>query len=158
MAMAVSMAAMMAPSAAPFFLAYGRDTRRPAAVAVAAVVYVAVWAAIGFAVDALMNQLMMPTTWQIVAAAVVVAALYSLSPWSRWARARCQEMCGHAVRGGALAGGAVYAACCVICSAGIMAALVVVGMSNLTVIVLGAIAMFVYKFSGWGALRQAWRA
>ena len=157
MAMAVSMAAMMAPSAAPFFLAYGRDTRRPAAVAAAAVVYVAVWAAIGFAVDALMNRVMMPMTWQIVAAAVVAAALYTLSPWSRWARARCQEMCGHGARGGALAEGAVYAACCVICSAGVMAALVVVGMSNLTVVVLGAIAMFLYKFSGWGALRQAER-
>ena len=31
--MAVSMAAMMVPTAAPFFLAYGRDTRRPVAIA-----------------------------------------------------------------------------------------------------------------------------
>ena len=157
MGMAVSMAAMMAPSAAPFFLAYGRDTRRPAAVAVAVVVYVAVWAAIGLAVDALMNQVMVPSGWQILAVAVTLGALYTVTPWSRWARARCQEMCRHDARGGAFADGAAYAGCCVVCSAGIMAALVVVGMSNLTVVVLGAIAMFVYKFSGWGALRQAER-
>jgi len=41
------MAAMMVPTAAPFFFVYGRDTRRPAAVLITVLIYVAVWAAIG---------------------------------------------------------------------------------------------------------------
>ena len=147
MAMALAMTAMMAPSAAPFFIAYGRDARRPAAVVIAVLVYGAVWAAIGLGVDALMNQVMMPAGWPVIAAALAVAAIYSLSPWSRWARARCRQMCWHAPRGTALTEGAMYAACCVVCSAGIMTVLVVLGMSNWLVIALGAAAMFAYKFT-----------
>ncbi len=155
MAMALSMAAMMAPSAAPFFFAYGRDTRRPLAVAVPVLIYVAVWAAIGLAVDAVMNQVMLPSSLVLDAAAVAFAILYTFSPWSRRAHARCVEMCGRVARHSAVADGAMYAACCVVCSAGIMLALIVIGMSSWLVIAAGAAVMLAYKISGWRELAPA---
>jgi predicted metal-binding membrane protein len=146
MAMAVSMAAMMAPSAAPFFIAYGRDSRRPIAIATVVLLYVAAWAAIGLGVGALMDRLMMPVpSWPIAIAALGVALLYTLTPWARSARARCHQMCGRAPRGGAVSEAAVYTASCVACSAGLMAALVALGMSNLLVLSGAAAAMLVYK-------------
>jgi predicted metal-binding membrane protein len=146
MAMALSMAAMMAPSAAPFFVAYGRDSRRPAALAAVVLIYVAAWAAIGFGVGMLMDRTMMPMlSWPTAIAAVGVAVLYALTPWARWARTRCRQMCGHAPRGGALSEAAVYTACCIVCSAGLMAGLVVIGMSNLLVLSGAAAVMLLYK-------------
>src|ERR1700738_3017533 len=90
--MAFSMAAMMAASAVPFFFAYGRDSRRPLATAGVVLIYVAVWALIGFALDYLMGMVMMSSSLLITAAAVAVAVLYALTPWGRWARDRCREM------------------------------------------------------------------
>jgi hypothetical protein len=146
MAMAVSMAAMMAPSAAPFFVAYGRDSRRPVAIAAVVLIYVAAWAAIGFGLDYAMGQLMMPSlSWEIAAAAIGVAVVYAVTPWSRWARARCRAMCGREPRGNPLVDAARYTACCAVCSAGIMAALVVIGMTNVLVLIAAAGAMVVYK-------------
>ena len=145
MGMAVSMAAMMAPSAAPFFIGYGRDTRRASAVAVAVLIYVAVWALIGFAVDALMSQVMLPSSTLLSAGAIAFAGAYMVMPWSRRARARCREMCGHEARTSALREGASYTASCVVCSAGLMVALVVVGMTNVVVLALGAAVMLAYK-------------
>ena len=146
MAMALSMAAMMAPSAAPFFVAYGRDSRRPAAIAAVVLMYVAAWAAIGFAAGALMDRVMLPMfSWPIVIGALGAALLYALSPWARWARTRCRTMCGRSARGGAISEAAVYTACCVVCSAGLMAALIVVGMSNVLVLAGAAAAMLLYK-------------
>jgi len=146
MAMAVSMAAMMAPSAAPFFVAYGRDNRRPMAIATVVLLYVAAWAAIGLGVGALMDRVMMPMpSWPIVIAALGLALLYTVTPWARRARAQCRQMCGSAPRGGAVAEAAVYTASCVVCSAGVMAALVVLGMSNLLLLSGAAAAMVVYK-------------
>jgi len=136
----------MAPSAAPFFVAYGRDTRRPSAVAAVVLIYVAVWAAIGFGAAALMDRVMMPMlSWEIAIAALGVALLYSIMPWARWARARCREMCDRATRGGVISETVVYTACCVVCSSGVMAALVVVGMSNVLVLSGAAVAMLIYK-------------
>lgn len=146
MVMALSMAAMMAPSGAPFFVAYGRDSRRPGAVAGVVLIYVGAWAAIGLALDALMNRVMLPSlTWELAAVAVGVAVLYAFTPWGRWARAQCRQMCGTQARGGSLRAGARYTACCFVCSAGAMAALVVLGMTNLLVLAAGAAAMLAYK-------------
>jgi predicted metal-binding membrane protein len=151
--MALSMAAMMAASALPFFFAYGRDSRRSVATAAVVLIYVAVWALIGFAVDYVMGMVMMPSSLLIAAAAVAVAVAYTLTPWSRWARARCREMSQREPRGpgfrDALAEGANYTACCSVCSAGIMLALVVVGMSNPLVIVAGAAVILAYKITPW---------
>jgi hypothetical protein len=156
MVMAASMATMMVPTAAPFFFVYGRDTRRPAAVLVTVLIYVAVWAAIGAIADVVLGQVMMHSSVIVAAAAITFAVAWTLSPWSRRARARCREMCMRSPRAaglrGALLDGSAYAACCLVCSAGVMVGVVVLGMSNIWVIVAAAGALLVYKLIDWGAL------
>ena len=154
MTMAVTMAAMMVPTAAPFFFAYARDVRRPLPALVTVVlIYVAVWAAIGLALDRAMSELMVPSSLWVLALAVVVALVYSVTPWGRWAREQCRRMSRPGVRSGklrdAVAEGAGYAACCVVCSAGLMAVVIVLGMSNPVVIVAGAALMLAYKLIPW---------
>jgi predicted metal-binding membrane protein len=151
--MAISMAAMMAASAVPFFLAYWRDSRRPVATAGVVLIYVAVWALIGFALDHAIGTVTIPSSLLIAATAVAGAVVYALTPWARWARDRCREMAQREPRApkfrDALADGASYTACCIVCTAGIMLALVVVGMSNPLVIVVGAAAILLYKTMPW---------
>ena len=151
--MAFSMAAMMAASAVPFFFAYGRDSRRPAATAAVVLIYVAVWALIGFALDRAMALVMIPSAPLIAIAAIGVAVVYALTPWGRWARDRCRAMAQREPRGhrfrDAIADGASYTGCCIVCSAGIMLALVVAGMTNPLVIVAGASVMLLYKIAPW---------
>jgi predicted metal-binding membrane protein len=147
--MAVSMVAMMALTATPFFLAYGRDTRRPVAIATVVLIYVAVWAAIGLAVDNLMSLVMMPSSLLVVGIAVATAFVYALTPWGRWARQECRRMSMREPRGprfhDAVAEGASYAACCVACSAGAMLVVILLGMTNPLVIIAGAAVMLAYK-------------
>ena len=155
MGMAVSMSAMMMPTAAPFFFAYGRDTRRPVAIATVVLIYVAAWAAIGLALDYMMSQIMMPSSLLVVAIAVVIALAYAATPWGRWAREQCRQMSRREPRGpgfrDAVAEGASYAACCVVCSAGVMLVVIVLGMSNPLVIVAGAVVMLANKLIPWPA-------
>ncbi len=151
MGMVVSMTAMMAPTAAPFFFAYGRDARRPAGVAAVVLIYVAAWAGIGLGVDLLLGQLMVPSSWVVTVVAIALAVAYTVMPWSRWARARCREMCGRASRGGrlrdAVSEGLAYTGCCAACSAGVMGAAVVLGMSNPVVVVAAAAVMLAVKLA-----------
>jgi predicted metal-binding membrane protein len=151
--MAFSMPVMMAASAVPFFFAYGRDSRRPLATATVVLMYVAIWALIGFTLDYIMGMVMMPSSFLIAAVAVAMAVVYALTPWGRWARDRCRDMAQREPRKSrfrdALADAASYTAYCIVCSAGIMSALVVVGMSNALVIVAGAAAMLIYKITPW---------
>ena len=153
MGMTVSMAAMMVPTGAPFFLAYGRDTRRPVAIATVVLIYVAVWAAIGLALDNLMSHVMMPSSLLVVGIAIAIALAYSATPWGRWARERCRQMSLRGPRGprfrDEMTEGASYAACCVVCSAGVMLVVIVCGMSNPLVIVAGAAVMLAYKLIPW---------
>ncbi|HEY0830553.1 MAG TPA: DUF2182 domain-containing protein [Candidatus Dormibacteraeota bacterium] len=153
--MAVTMAAMMAPTALPFFLARWRNTRRAMGVAIAILIYVAAWAAIGAGVDRLTAQVMMPSSWLVDAIAVAVAALYTVTPWAGAARAACRDMCEREARSprlrAAAAAGLTYAAGCVVCSAGVMVAVMVLGMANLLVIVAGAVVIFILKLSSWPA-------
>jgi membrane protein YdbS with pleckstrin-like domain len=53
---------------------------------------------------------------------------------------------------GALLEGSAYAASCLVCSAGVMVALVVLGMSNLWLIVAAAAVLLLYKLVNGGAL------
>ena len=151
--MAFSMAGMMAASAVPFFFAYGRDSRRPVATAAVVLIYVAVWALIGFGLDQVTASVMMRPSFLVATAAVAVASVYALTPWGRWARDRCREMARREPRGprfrDALAEGASYAGCCIVCSAGFTLALVVVGMSNPVVVGVGAAVMLLYKITPW---------
>ena len=128
--MAASMAAMMLPTAAPFFLAYGRTSRRFRSNAIVMAIYAAVWAAIGVAAYLLMSQVMLTPGLWLGAGAVLFAALYALAPWSRRSRASCREMC-RGPAGDPVRSGLTYAANCVMCSAGVMVAVVILGMSKL---------------------------
>src|SRR5438046_9480573 len=111
--------------------------------------YAATWALIGFTLDYMMGMVMMPSSFLIAAGAVAMAVVYALTPWGRWARDRCRDMAQREPRNSrfrdALADGASYTAYCIVCSAGIMPALVVGGMSSALVIVAGAAAMLLYR-------------
>src|SRR5438270_11667300 len=107
---AFAIAAMMAGSAGPFFVAYGRDSRRPVATGMVVLMYVAIWALMGLTLDYVMGMVMMPSSFPIAAGAVAIAVVYALTPWGRWARDRCREMAQREPRtsrfGAALADGA----------------------------------------------------
>ena len=156
--MAMSMAAMMAASAVPFFFAYGRDSRRPLATAGVVLVYVGVWALIGLALDYAIDIVMIPSSPLIALAAVGLAVVYALTPWGRCARDRCREMARREPRGhrfrDAMADGASYTLCCIVCNAGIMLALVVAGMTNPLVTVAGAVAILLYKITPSSAVSR----
>lgn len=138
MGMAVAMAAMMLPTAVPFFIAL----RRPVRIAVAGGIYLAVWVLIGAVANLAMANLMLP--YYIGAVAIAFAVLYLLSPWARAARARCQELCLRTSNDPWRAGLA-YSGNCVLCSAGVMAALMVLGMTNVAVLAAGAAILLLYK-------------
>ncbi len=138
--MAAAMAAMMLPTALPFFVA----VRRPRQIAVVVAIYAAVWAAIGVAAWLVMSHVMLPSTPYIAVIAVVLAGLYLVTPWARRGRARCQQLCREPT-GEAMRGGFTYTGNCILCSAGVMAALVVIGMSSLLVMAAGSALMLLYK-------------
>lgn len=139
MGMAVSMAAMMLPTAVPFFVAL----RRPARIAVAGGIYVAAWALIGAVANlAMMANLTLP--YYIGAIAIAFAVLYLVSPWARAARARCQELC-IGTSNDPWRAGLAYTGNCVLCSAGVMAALMVLGATNVAVLAAGAAVLLFYK-------------
>jgi Predicted metal-binding integral membrane protein (DUF2182) len=137
--MAAAMAGMMLPTAAPFFVAL----RRPGRIAIAGAVYVAVWALIGAVAYVVMGNVMMLPSYAAIIA-IAVAGLYLLSPWARRARVRCQELCRQASND-PLRAGLTYTGSCVVCSAGVMAALLVLGMTNIAVLAAGAAVMLLYK-------------
>jgi len=143
--MATSMAAMMLPTAAPFFVAYGRSSRRAGPTATVAAIYLAVWATIGVAAYLVMGQVMLPSGLWVVAGAVMFAALYALAPWSRRGRAQCRGMCREA-GGDPISSGLTYAANCIACSAGVMVAVVILGMSNLALMAAGAAVVLLLKW------------
>jgi len=143
--MATSMAAMMLPTAAPFFVAYGRSSRRAGPTATVVAIYLAVWATIGVAAYLVMSQVMLPSGLWVAASAVLFAALYALAPWSRRGRAQCREMCREAA-GDPISSGLTYAANCIACSAGVMVAVVILGMSNLALMATAAAVVLLLKW------------
>jgi predicted metal-binding membrane protein len=143
--MSASMVAMMLPTAAPFFVAYGRSSRRASSTGIVLAIYVAVWAAIGAASYLVMSRAMPPSGLWVAAVAVLFAALYALVPWSRRGRAQCQEMC-RTPAGDPVRGGLTYSANCVACSAGVMVAVVIIGMSNLALMAAAAAVLLLLKW------------
>lgn len=146
------MIAMMAPAALPFFIGYARDVRRPAAVAVAAGVYGGLWAVIGLAAGLVMNAVMLPAGGLVAGLAIAFAVAYGLTPVMRCGQTRCQEMCHERPvdRSPVAAAGAglTYGVNCVACSAGVMVAVVVLGMSNPAWMAAGAAMVLLYKVAG----------
>jgi predicted metal-binding membrane protein len=159
------MAAMMLPTAIPLIFEFARrsEGRRawPIATAVLALAYLAVWLAFGLACYGVYVALRMPWPNQGWAAgvALVLAGLYALTPIKRASQARCRELC--ALHGplpfnllrSAVTAGVKYGLSCAGCSAGLMIAMVLVGMSNLLGAVLLAAAVLIYKL----APPLAWR-
>jgi predicted metal-binding membrane protein len=139
--MAASMAAMMVPTAVPFFLA----VRRADQMAVVAATYAAVWAAIGAAAWFVMSQVMLPSAGWVTAVAIAFALTYLLMPWARLGARRCREMCGRPVAGPVWTAGLTYTWNCFLCSAGLMVAVLVVGMSNVAWMATASAVVLIYK-------------
>jgi predicted metal-binding membrane protein len=153
------MAAMMLPSALPLIFEFARRSERRRAWAVAtallALTYLAVWLAFGLACYAVYVALGMPWPNQGWAGgvALVLAGLYALSPLKRASQARCRELCAlhgplpfNLMRSAVTAGGR-YGLSCIGCSAGLMIAMVLIGMSNLLGAVMLAAVVLVYKLA-----------
>ena len=153
------MAAMMLPSAIPLVFRFAREAQgrraRPFALAVLALVYLAVWLAFGVVCYLAYNALGMPWRNRALTGGVALglAALYSLTPIKRISQDRCREVCAlhgplplNLVRAGALAGWR-YGLSCLGCSAGLMVAMVLVGMSSLTWTVVLAALVLIYKLA-----------
>jgi predicted metal-binding membrane protein len=155
----VMMAAMMLPSATPLVFEFARSAegRRgwQAATALLGVTYLGLWLAFGVASYALYNAVGMPWPNQglIGGAALVIAGLYALTSVKRASEARCRELC--ALHGplpfnlmrSAIVVGAKYGLSCLGCSAGLMLAMVLIGMSSLVWMTVLAAVVLAYKLA-----------
>jgi len=127
----------------------------PVATALLALTYLAVWLAFGLVCYAAYIALGMPWPNQawFVGVALVLAGVYGLTPIKRASQARCRELC--ALHGplpfnlmrSAVTAGVRYGLSCAGCSAGLMIAMVLIGMSNLVAAVLLAAAVLIYKLA-----------
>ncbi len=163
----VMMAAMMLPSATPLVFEFARDAegRRgwQAATALLGVTYLGVWLAFGVVCYALYTAAGMPWPDQrlIGGAALVIAGLYALTPLKRASEAWCRELC--ALHGplpfnlarSAVVAGARYGLSCLGCSAGLMLAMVLIGISNVVWMIVLAAVLLIYKLAPAPSLR--WR-
>jgi predicted metal-binding membrane protein len=129
----VMMAAMMLPSAIPVVLEFARAAERrrqwPVATAVLAVTYLGV----------------------VVGVALALAGVYSSSPIKRASQARCHELCAlhgplpfNLMKSAAVAGFR-YGLSCLGCSAALMVAMVLLGMSSLWWAAILGIVVLIYK-------------
>ena len=155
----VMMAAMMLPSAIPLVLEFARTAERRAgwqlATGVLAVTYLGVWLLFGVVSYAIYSALRMPWPSQatVVALALGLAGLYALSPLKRASQAHCRELCAlhgqlpfSLVKSAGVVG-ARYGLSCVGCSAALMVAMVLLGMSSLWWAVLLGLVVLVYKLA-----------
>jgi predicted metal-binding membrane protein len=85
--------------------------------------------------------------------ALAVAGVYSLSPIKRASQARCRELCAlhgplpfNLMRSAAVAG-ARYGLSCLGCSAALMVAMVLIGMSSLWWAVILGVVVLLYKLA-----------
>jgi predicted metal-binding membrane protein len=153
----VMMAAMMLPSAIPVVLEFARtaEGRRgwQVATGVLAVTYLGVWLVFGVVCYAVYTAARMPWPNQavVVGLALALAGVYSVSPIKRASQARCRELCAlheplpfNLMRSAAVAG-ARYGLSCLGCSAALMVAMVLIGMSSLWWAVILGIVVLIYK-------------
>ena len=154
---AVMMAAMMLPSAIPLVFEFAQNTERrrgwQAATALLGATYLGVWLAFGVVCYVLYSAVGMPWPNQefIGGAALVISGLYALTPVKRASEGLCRERCAlhgplpfNVLRSAAVAG-ARYGLSCLGCSAGLMVAMVLIGMTNLVWMVVLAAVVLVYK-------------
>ena len=147
----------MLPSAIPVVLEFARTTERrrgwPVATGVIAVTYLGVWLLFGVVCYAIYTATGMPWPRQavVVGLALALAGVYSVSPIKRASQARCYELCAlhgplpfDVMRSAALTG-ARYGLSCLGCSAALMIAMVLLGMSSLWWAVLLGLVVLSYK-------------
>jgi len=123
------------------------------ATGVLAVTYLGVWLLFGVVCYAIYTALGMPWPTQpvVVGLALALAGVCSLSPMKRASQARCHELCAlhgplpfNLMRSAAVAG-ARYGLSFLGCSAALMVAMVLLGMSSLWWAVILGIVVLVYK-------------
>jgi predicted metal-binding membrane protein len=151
--------AMMLPTATPLVFEFARNAegRRGwvAATALLAVTYVGVWLAFGVAAYALYNAAGMPWANQrlVGGAALVLAGMYALTPLKHANEASCRELC--ALHGplpfnlmrSAVVAGVRYGLSCLGCSAGLMVAIVLIGMNDLAWMLVVTAVIAAYKLA-----------
>jgi predicted metal-binding membrane protein len=155
----VMMAAMMLPSAIPVVLEFARTAERRrgwhVATGVLALTYLGVWLMFGVVCYALYTAAGMPWPNQAVVAgvALALAGVYSVSPIKRASQARCRELCAlhgplpfNLMRSAAVAG-VRYGLSCMGCSAALMVAMILLGMSSLWWAVILGLVVLIYKFA-----------
>ena len=155
----VMMAAMMLPSAIPVVLEFARtaEGRRgwPVATGVLAVTYLGVWLIFGVVCYAIYTTARMPWPNQPMVAglALALAGVYSVSPIKRASQARCRELCAlhgplpfNLMRNAAVVG-TRYGVSCLGCSAALMVAMVLIGMTSLWWGVILGIVVLIYKLA-----------
>jgi len=153
----VMMAAMMLPSAVPVVLEFARMAERrrgwPVATGVLAVTYLGVWLMFGVLCYAIYTTLRMPWPDQpmVVGLSLALAGVYSFSPIKRASQARCRELCAlhgplpfNLIRSAAVAG-VRYGTSCIGCSAALMVAMVLLGMSSVWWAVILGLVVLIYK-------------
>jgi predicted metal-binding membrane protein len=164
----VMMAAMMLPSAMPFVFEFARSSKGrrgwQATTAVLGATYLSVWLAFGLICyvvrDAFPTSL--PRQGLVGGVALALAGLYGLTPIKRASEARCRELC--ALHGplpfnltrSALVAGVKYGLSCVGCSAALMVAMVIIGMSSLGWIVILSGVVLIYKLAPAPGPRRRW--
>lgn len=164
----VMMAAMMLPSALPFVYEFARrsEGRRHWRVAtgVLAVTYLSIWLAFGVVAYVVLSAFPVPPADQglVGAVALALAGLYGLTPIKAASEARCRELCSlhgplpFGLVRSALVAGARYGLSCLGCSAGLMVAVAIIGMSSLAWMVILAAVVLVYKLAPTPTVRRTW--
>jgi predicted metal-binding membrane protein len=162
----VMMAAMMLPTALPLVFQFARtaEGRRgwQAATGLLGLTYLSVWLAFGLICYVVRSALPMslPNKGLVGLVALVLAGLYALTPIKRASEARCRELCAlhgslpfNLMRSAPVVG-VKYGLSCVGCSAALMVAMLIIGMSNLTWILILSGVVFVYKLAPAASTRR----
>jgi predicted metal-binding membrane protein len=163
----IMMAAMMFPSAVPLMFEFARSAERRrgwrVASALLGATYLGVWLAFGIVCYLLYNAVGMPWPNQALVggAALSIAGLYALTPLKRASEARCRELCAvhgplpfNLMRSAMVAGGR-YGLSCLGCTAGLMVAMLLVGLSNLIWMIAVTAIVLIYKLAPAPTLRGA---
>ncbi len=155
----VMMAAMMLPSAVPLVYEFAHHAEGRSgwqvATAVLGVAYLSVWLVFGLLCYAVYRAANMPWPDQrlIGGLALALAAFYAITPIKRASEARCRELCAlhdplpFNLFRGALIAGAKYGLSCMGCTAGLMVATVIIGMTSLGWMVIISGLILVYKLA-----------
>ena len=129
-----------------------------------ATTYLSIWLAFGLTCYAALRMFPIPQADQgaVGGIALALAGLYGLTSIRASSEARCRELCSlhrslpfNMVRS-AMVAGARYGISCLGCGAGLMVAMVIIGMSNLGWMVILAAMVLLYKLAPAPTVRRTW--